>query len=78
MLPSGKVKPRGAIQLAATLVERRDEALLYRKLATLVDTVALEASLDDLRYRGVPHAEFGRWCEELGAKRLMTVPRRWR
>jgi len=35
------VKPRGAVQLAATLVEHRDDALLYRKLATLIDTVPL-------------------------------------
>jgi len=29
----------GAPRLAATLVEQRDDAFLYRKLATLVDTV---------------------------------------
>ncbi len=72
-----KVKPRGAIQLAATLVERRAEALFYRKLATLVDNVALEGSLGDLRFRGVPRARFERWCDELGVQRLKTVPRRW-
>jgi 5'-3' exonuclease len=71
------VKPRGALQLAATMAERRDEALLYRKLATLIDTVPLESSLDDLNYRGVPRERFERWCDELGVRRLMTVPRRW-
>jgi 5'-3' exonuclease len=71
------VKPRGALQLAATLTERRDEAYLYRKLATLIDTVPLEDSLDDLKFRGVPRARFERWCEELGVQRLVTVPRRW-
>jgi len=49
-----KVKPRGAIQLAATLAEHRDDSLLYRQLATLVDTVPLDDSLDDLQFRGVP------------------------
>jgi 5'-3' exonuclease len=39
-----KVKPPGAIRLAATLVEGRDDAFLYRKLAALVDTVPLEGS----------------------------------
>ncbi len=73
-----KVKPRGALQLAATLVERRDEAFLYRKLATLIDTVPLEDSLDDLKFRGVPRAQFERWCNDLGVPRLMTAPRRWR
>jgi 5'-3' exonuclease len=72
-----KVKPRGAIQLAATLVENRDEALLYRQLATLVDTVELEGSLDDLKFKGVPRARFERWCDELGVQRLKTAPRRW-
>jgi 5'-3' exonuclease len=72
-----KVKPRGALQLAATLAEHRDEAFLYRKLATLVDTVAPESSLDDLKFNGVPRARFERWCDELGIERLKTVPRRW-
>jgi 5'-3' exonuclease len=72
-----KVKPRGALQLAATLVERREDALLYRKLATLVDTVPLEASLKDLEFRGVPRARFEHWCDELGVQRLKAVPQRW-
>jgi len=72
-----KVKPRGALQLAATLAERRDEAFLYRKLATLIDTVAPESSLDDLKFNGVPRARFERWCDDLGVQRLKTVPRRW-
>lgn len=73
-----KVKPRGALQLAATLVERRDEAVLYRKLATLVDKVPLAESLDDLKFRGVPRAQFEQWCSDLGVPRLMAAPRRWR
>jgi 5'-3' exonuclease len=71
------VTPRGAAQLAATLVEHRDDALLYRKLATLVDTVPIAESLEDLRFRGVPRERFMRWCDELGVARLKTVPRRW-
>ncbi|HYL57268.1 MAG TPA: 5'-3' exonuclease H3TH domain-containing protein, partial [Candidatus Acidoferrales bacterium] len=72
------VKPRGAPQLAATLAEHRDEALFYRKLATLVDTVPLKESLEDLEFRGVPRAEFERWCDELGVPRLKPMPKRWR
>jgi 5'-3' exonuclease len=72
-----KVKPRGALQLAATLTERRDDALLYRKLATLVDTVPLKDSLDDLEFRGVARVRFERWCDQLGVERLKTVPKRW-
>ena len=72
-----QVKPRGATQLAATLREQRDDALLYRKLATLIDTVAPASSLDDLRFHGVPRARFERWCDDLGVQRLKTMPRLW-
>ncbi|HEV2171065.1 MAG TPA: 5'-3' exonuclease H3TH domain-containing protein [Candidatus Binatus sp.] len=72
-----KVAPRGALQLATTLAEHRDEALLYRKLATLIDTVPLNDSLNDLRHRGVPRDRFERWCHALGAQRLLSTPRRW-
>lgn len=71
------VRPRGAAQLAATLIEHRDDALLYRKLATLIDTVPLTESLDDLKFSGVPRERFERWCDELGVQRLKTVPKRW-
>jgi 5'-3' exonuclease len=71
------VKPRGALQLAATLVEYHADALLYRKLATLIDTVPLTDSLDDLKFKGVPRERFERWCDELGVQRLKTVPKRW-
>jgi 5'-3' exonuclease len=72
-----KVTPRGALQLAATLVEHREDALLYRKLATLIDTVPLECSLEDLEFHGVPRERFERWCDELGVQRLKSVPKRW-
>ncbi|MFZ0246630.1 hypothetical protein [Candidatus Binatus sp.] len=39
-------------------MERRDDASLYRKLATLVDTVPLEGSLEDLKFLAVPRARF--------------------
>jgi 5'-3' exonuclease len=71
------VKPRGALQLAATLAAQREEALFYRRLATLIDTVPLAESLDDLRFRGVPRARFEAWCDAVGATTLRTVPRRW-
>jgi len=72
-----KVKPRGALQLASTLAEHRADALLYRRLATLVDTVPLAESLEDLKFSGLPRARFERWCDELGVQRLKTVPKRW-
>jgi hypothetical protein len=52
--------------------------LLYRKLATLIETVPLKESLDDLKFLGVPRERFERWCDQLGVERLKTAPRRWR
>ncbi len=69
------VKPRGAARLAATLAERRDDALLYKKLATLVTDVPLEESLDDLEWKGAPKSQFEELCDELGADRLRDRPR---
>lgn len=72
-----KVNPRGALGLATTLNARREEALFYRKLATLIDTIALVDSLEELRFRGVPRALFEHWCDALGVPRLKTAPRVW-
>jgi 5'-3' exonuclease len=71
------VKPRGALQLAATLSERREEAFFYRKLATLVEDTPIAESLEDLRWRGVPRERFKSWCEEKGASRLESMAQKW-
>ncbi len=73
-----EVRPRGAERLAQTLAAHRPEALLYRKLATLITDVPLPESLDDLRFRGVPRGEFERFCDQLGLTTLKGRPRRWR
>jgi 5'-3' exonuclease len=62
---SWAVRPRGSQVLAANLRSRWDDALLYRKLATLRWDVPLSESLDDLRYRGPQLAELERISEEL-------------
>jgi 5'-3' exonuclease len=72
-----KVDVRGADRLAETLAERRDDALLYRRLATLVRDVPLEEKLADLRWRGAPRARFRALCEELAAPALADRPRRF-
>lgn len=46
------VSVRGSQGLAATLVERRSDALLFRRLATLVVERSLLGSVDELRWRG--------------------------
>jgi 5'-3' exonuclease len=75
---SWSVAPRGASRLAETLAARRDDALLYRRLATLVDTAPVGESLDELRFAGVPRADFEAWCDEVGAVALKKAPRAWR
>jgi 5'-3' exonuclease len=74
---SWSVKPRGAAQLAATLAAQREDALFYRKLATLVETAPTAETLDELRFHGVPRAEFEDWCRAVGSTTLATAPRRW-
>jgi 5'-3' exonuclease len=75
-----EVDIRNAGRLAATLAERRDEALLYRHLATLKrdsDLGATTRSLDDLEWHGVPRASFVGLCEELGFDTVRERVHRW-
>lgn len=60
-----EVKVARAPRLAATLAARRQDALLYKRLATLVRAVPLAESLSDLEYRGARRAPFARLCDEL-------------
>ena len=71
---------RNASRLAATLQERRDEAMLYRTLATLnrdSDLGETTRSLDDLEWRGVPRAAFIGLCDELGFDTVRERVHRW-
>jgi 5'-3' exonuclease len=72
------VKVTGAPRLARTLAGMRAEALLYKKLATLVRDVPLAESLEDLRFAGVPRDSFEALCDQLETKDLRTRPTRWR
>jgi 5'-3' exonuclease len=68
---------RGAERLAATLAEQMNQAILYRKLATLIDDVPLAERLEDLAWCGVPAASFMPWCDRLAVRGLRTRPTRW-
>jgi 5'-3' exonuclease len=72
------VKVRGAEKLAATLAAQREEALLYRRLATLVTDAPLAEDLEALAFRGVPREAFLAWCERLGVGSLRERPHLWR
>jgi 5'-3' exonuclease len=68
---------RGADRLAETLRDQMDEALLYRKLATLIDDVPLGERLCDLAWSGVPREAFTAWCDAQGEQELRERPQRW-
>jgi 5'-3' exonuclease len=63
-LPLGR-----ATRLVESLAAHCEEALLYRRLATLRDDVPLAEDVADLEWRG-PMAEFSEVCRELGDEGL--------
>ncbi len=75
---SWDVAVRGAEKLASTLASRRDDAMLYRTLATLITDVPLPESLDDLAWGGAPRDAFEAWAARAGLQRLVGRVPRWR
>lgn len=71
------VTVRGAAKVAQALSSFREEAVLYRRLATLVSDVPLRESVEELAFRGVPRQRFEAWCDRLGVTGLKTRPQRW-
>jgi 5'-3' exonuclease len=72
-----EVAVRGAQRLAASLAERREEALLYKRLATLSEDAPISRRLAELEWKGVPRGAFEDFCVEMNADRLRTRPRHW-
>ena len=60
------VAVRGADELALSLAQFHEEALLYKKLATLRVDVPLEETLADLEWRGARRDELSALCAEIG------------
>lgn len=71
------VSPGRAASLAESLSQRHEEALLYRKLATLRDDVPLKEKLNDLKWRGA-YPRLKKICRELGDERIPERIARWR
>jgi 5'-3' exonuclease len=69
---------RGATALAQSLREHREEAVLYRRLATLSTDVPLAEGIDDLRWRGALRPELTRLCREIGDEPFIERVHRWR
>jgi 5'-3' exonuclease len=63
---------RGAAALAASLRERREEAALYKVLATLRTDVPLAEELGGLRWRGADAERLKAFCEEIGDADLLA------
>ena len=59
------------------LGDKREEALLFKRLATLTDDAPLFGRVEELKWRG-PTAAFPAWAERLGAPRLVERARRAR
>lgn len=60
-----QVKVRSAVKLAVTLRENFDEALLFRKIATVITDIHLFDSVDEMRWSG-PTPEFEQVARDLG------------
>ena len=71
------ITPGRAARLAETLAGRRDEAALYRKLATLWKDAPLQERLSDLKWQGA-HVRLKKFCRELGDQRIPERVTRWR
>ncbi len=61
-----KVAVRGADRLAASLRAQRDDALLYRTLATLRTDGTFRCDVDDLAWHGVDRPALAALCDEIG------------
>lgn len=72
------VDVRSKERLAASLRERRDDAALYRQLATLRTDVPLAEELAELEWRGARRAELEALCARIGAPELVARVTRWR
>jgi 5'-3' exonuclease len=70
------ISPGRAASLAESFARRREEAMLYRKLATLRNDVPLRGRLGDLKWQGAP-GRLKKFCRELGDERISARITRW-
>jgi 5'-3' exonuclease len=71
------VAVRSRERLAASLAAARDEASLFRRLATLREDVPLTEGLADLEWRGANRPTFEALCRDIGAEELIPRVPRW-
>ncbi len=61
-----EVSVRGAKKLAETLSQQREDALLFRKVATIVTEIEGTGSVDDIEWKG-PRSGFEETCRQIDA-----------
>ncbi len=71
------VKVRSANRLAATLQDQREDAALYKRLATLRSDANVTKRLEELHWRGVPKKSYLALCDRLGFASLRDRPHHW-
>ena len=71
------ITPGRASSLTESLSQRREEALLYRQLATLRTDVPLKEKLSDLKWQGA-YERLKNVCQKLGDERIPERVSRWR
>ena len=71
------ISPGRAVSLAESLSQRREEARLYKQLATVRKDVPLEEKLNDLKWQGA-YPRLKKFCAELGDERIPERIPRWR
>jgi 5'-3' exonuclease len=72
------VTVRGAAALGKSLRDHKEEAGLYRRLATLRTDVPLAEEIDDLRWQGARRPELTQLCREVGDEDFVQRVPRWR
>jgi 5'-3' exonuclease len=73
-----RVTVRGAAALAASLREHREEAYLYRRLATLRTDAPIPEELDELRWQGARQQELIELCRDIEDADFIERVTRWR
>jgi len=71
------ISPGRAASLAASLAQRREEALLYKQLAIVREDVPLKEKLSDLKWQGA-HKRLMEFCHRLGDEKIPLRIPRWR
>ncbi len=71
------ISPGRAASLAESLAQRREEALLFKELATIRGDVPLQEKLADLKWQGA-YERLKEFCHELGDEKIPLRIPRWR